>query len=58
MLKKRSAGSRGQIARRNVPRASARSDAAPKDTGTLDLALRILDHLAEQASPIAVRTEN
>ena len=31
-----------------------RSGAAPKDTGTLDLALRILDHLAEQASPIAL----
>ena len=27
---------------------------APKDTGTLDLALRILDHLAEQGSPIAL----
>ena len=45
---------RGQIVRRNVPRRKARSAAAPKDTGTLDLALRILDHLAEQASPIAL----
>src|SRR5882724_5560411 len=54
MLKKRSATIRKQIARRNVPRASARAGAAPKDTGTLDLALRILDHLAEQASPIAL----
>ena len=31
-----------------------RSATAPKDTGTLDLALRILDHLAGQASPIAL----
>lgn len=54
MPKKRRARRRGQIARRNVPPASARSRAAPKDTGTLDLALRILDHLAEQASPIAL----
>ncbi len=35
-------------------RASVRSDARPKDTSTLDLALRILDHLAQQASPIAL----
>ena len=35
-------------------RTKVRSAAAPKDTGTLDLALRILDHLAEQASPIAL----
>jgi DNA-binding IclR family transcriptional regulator len=54
MPKKRSAGRREQIARRNVVRTAARSGAAPKDTGTLDLALRILDHLAEQASPIAL----
>ena len=54
MLKKRSATIRKQIARRNVPRVPARAGAAPKDTGTLDLALRILDHLAEQASPIAL----
>jgi DNA-binding IclR family transcriptional regulator len=54
MLKKRSATIRKQIVRRNAPRASARADAAPKDTGTLDLALRILDHLAEQASPVAL----
>ena len=54
MLKNRSATIRKQIARRNAPRASARAGAAPKDTGTLDLALRILDHLAEQASPIAL----
>jgi len=45
---------RGQTVRRNAPRRNARSAAAPKDTGTLDLALRILDHLAEQASPIAL----
>ena len=54
MAKKRPAGSRGQNARRNVARIPARSATAPKDTGTLDLALRILDHLAEQASPIAL----
>src|SRR5258708_192143 len=54
MAKKRSAGSRGQNARRNLARMPARSATAPKDTGTLDLALRILDHLAEQASPIAL----
>ena len=52
MPKKPSAGRRGQIARRNA--AVARPAAAPKDTGTLDLALRILDYLAEQASPIAL----
>lgn len=44
---------RGQTARHSALR-MARSAAAPKDTGTLDLALRILDHLAEQASPIAL----
>jgi DNA-binding IclR family transcriptional regulator len=54
MPKKRSAGPRGQIARRHPVRAAARPAAAPKDTGTLDLALRILDYLAEQASPIAL----
>jgi DNA-binding IclR family transcriptional regulator len=54
MAKKRPAGSRGPNARRNVARRPARSATAPKDTGTLDLALRILDHLAEQASPIAL----
>ena len=54
MAKKRPAGSRGQNARRNLARTPARSATAPKDTGTLDLALRILDHLAEQASPIAL----
>ena len=52
--KKRRAGRREPIARRTAPRASVRSGTAPKDTGTLDLALRILDHLAEQASPIAL----
>lgn len=51
---KPAAAVRGQIERRNVPRQNARSARAPKDTGTLDLALRILDHLAEQASPIAL----
>jgi DNA-binding IclR family transcriptional regulator len=40
--------------RRSVLRTNTRSAAAPKDTGTLDLALRILDHLAGQASPIAL----
>ena len=54
MPKKRSAGRSGPIARRTIARAPARSGAAPKDTGTLDLALRILDHLAEQASPVAL----
>jgi DNA-binding IclR family transcriptional regulator len=54
MPKRRSDGSRGRVARRNVPPASTRSGAAPKDTGTLDLALRILDHLAGQASPVAL----
>src|SRR5215212_6645882 len=54
MPKKRFAGSRGPSARRNALRGTPRSAAAPKDTGTLDLALRILDHLAEQASPIAL----
>ena len=49
MAKKRLAERREQSARRNIARTSA-----PKDTGTLDLALRILDHLAEQASPIAL----
>jgi DNA-binding IclR family transcriptional regulator len=52
--KKRSVISRGRIARRNVPRARVRSGATPKDTGTLDLALRIVEHLAEQASPTAL----
>jgi DNA-binding IclR family transcriptional regulator len=51
--KKRPAGSRGPNSRRTVLRTSTRSD-TPKDTGTLDLALRILDHLAEQALPIAL----
>jgi DNA-binding IclR family transcriptional regulator len=45
---------RGRIARRSVVRAAVRSGAGPKDTSTLDLALRILDHLAEQASPVAL----
>src|SRR5215216_3414435 len=54
MAKKRPAGSRAQNVRRNLARTPARSATAPKDTGTLDLALRILDHLAEQASPIAL----
>lgn len=45
---------RGQTVRRNVPRRKGRSAAAPKDTGTLDLALRILDFLAGQASPTAL----
>jgi hypothetical protein len=36
------------IARRNVPRVPARAGC------NADLALRILDHLAEQASPIAL----
>jgi IclR family transcriptional regulator, acetate operon repressor len=54
MLRKRSARIREPIGRRNIPRASVRSGPAPKDTGTLDLALHILDHLAAQASPIAL----
>jgi len=52
--KKRPVISRDRIARRNVPRAPVRPGATPKDTGTLDLALRILEHLAEQASPTAL----
>lgn len=40
--------------RRTVPRRAARVAAAPKDTGTLDLALRILDHLAAQGAPVAL----
>jgi DNA-binding IclR family transcriptional regulator len=54
MPKKRPAGRRGKIARRNVTGTAARPGAAPKDTGTLDLALRILDHLAQQTSPVAM----
>lgn len=54
MLRKLSARMREPIGRRNARRASIRSGAAPKDTGTLDLALHILDHLAAQASPIAL----
>jgi DNA-binding IclR family transcriptional regulator len=54
VAKQRPPGSRSQVARRNGARKSGRSATAPKDTGTLDLALRILDHLAEQASPIAL----
>jgi len=52
--KKRSVGRRGQVAAHNAMRAASRRAAAPKDTATLDLALRILDFLAEQASPIAL----
>ena len=47
-------GIRGQVMRPNVRRTKVRSAAAPKDTSTLDLALRILDHLAGQASSIAL----
>ena len=54
MPRARAAESRGQPARRKAPRAPARRAAAPKDTGTLDLALRILDHLAAQAAPTAL----
>ena len=54
MPNKSTPGTRGQVARQSVRRAPARSVATPKDTGTLDLALRILDHLAEQASPVAL----
>jgi DNA-binding IclR family transcriptional regulator len=45
---------RGRAVRHGVPRTKPRSAAAPKDTGTLDLALRILDHLAGQAAPVAL----
>ena len=45
---------RGRAVRHSVPRTKPRSAAAPKDTGTLDLALRILDHLAGQAAPVAL----
>jgi DNA-binding IclR family transcriptional regulator len=54
MPKKRPAGRGAKIARRNVVGTAARPGAAPKDTGTLDLALRILDHLAGQTSPVAM----
>lgn len=54
MAKLRSAGSRGTRARRNAAPGADRSAAPPKDTGTLDLALRILDHLAAQAAPTAL----
>jgi DNA-binding IclR family transcriptional regulator len=47
------AGGASPRARRQA-RATARPAAGPKDTGTLDLALRILDHLAGQASPTAL----
>jgi DNA-binding IclR family transcriptional regulator len=42
------------MARRAVVRGAVSSEAGPKDTSTLDLALRILDYLAGQASPIAL----
>lgn len=54
MPKRRPAEGRGQPARRKAARAPARRAAAPKDTGTLDLALRILDHLAAQTAPTAL----
>jgi DNA-binding IclR family transcriptional regulator len=54
MPKKRPAGRGAKTARRNVAATAARPGAAPKDTGTLDLALRILDHLAGQTSPVAM----
>jgi DNA-binding IclR family transcriptional regulator len=54
MEKRRPAGGREQSARKKVARTAARPVTAPKDTGTLDLALRILDHLAEQTSPVAL----
>jgi DNA-binding IclR family transcriptional regulator len=55
MPKRRAGESRGQPARAKASRASARRRAAaPKDTGTLDLALRILDHLAAQTAPTAL----
>ncbi len=54
MPKKHSAGRRDPTARRNVTGTAARPGAAPKDTGTLDLALRILDYLAGQTSPVAM----
>jgi DNA-binding IclR family transcriptional regulator len=50
--KKPSAVGAGQTARRVVP--PMRAGAARKDTGTLDLALRILDFLAGQGAPIAL----
>jgi IclR family transcriptional regulator, acetate operon repressor len=50
--KKPSATGRGRIARRVVR--PMRSSGARKDTGTLDLALRILEFLAEQGAPIAL----
>lgn len=50
--KKPSAPGRGQIARRVV--SSMRAGAARKETGTLDLALRILEFLAGQGAPIAL----
>ena len=50
--KKPSAGGAGRTARRVV--STMRPAAARKDTGTLDLALRILEFLAEQDAPIAL----
>ncbi|MBX9824627.1 MAG: IclR family transcriptional regulator [Xanthobacteraceae bacterium] len=50
-MAKRSAVRTASKARRAVPRAAG---GAPKDTGTLDLALRILDHLAAQNAPVAL----
>ncbi len=50
-MAKRPAVRTASKARRAVPRAAG---GAPKDTGTLDLALRILDHLAAQNAPVAL----
>lgn len=54
MPNKRLARRAGRNARGKRSRTLTRSTATPKDTGTLDLALRILDHLAEQTTPIAL----
>jgi DNA-binding IclR family transcriptional regulator len=50
--KKSSAGGAGRTARRAV--STMRPAAARKDTGTLDLALRILEFLAGQDAPVAL----
>jgi IclR family transcriptional regulator, acetate operon repressor len=49
-VRKSSAECLGPRARRPLPSVAPK----PKDTGTLDLALRILDHLADQSAPVAL----
>src|SRR5271170_5708262 len=54
MSNKRFARRAGLNERGKRPRTLTPSATPPKDTGTLDLALCILDHLAEQTTPIAL----